>query len=112
MAVRTLPVGDEKRILRLLVRDANGLCGIELVERDPKIHDHGVYETLDRMRERGLVLGDWEKRPGTRGRGVKVFKVTAFGARTWQAMLAADAVFADKDIASDQWVGGTAVQGT
>jgi hypothetical protein len=93
MAVRSLPVGDEKRILPLLVqtgRKNTGLCGVELVALDPKIHDRGVYETLDRMQARGLVIGEWEKRAGTRGKGVKVYKILPFGERTWNAVVAAD----------------------
>ena len=71
-----IPKGNELKIMRLLHR-YEPLCPIDMNKHDESLSLNGLYTVLDRMSEGPAPSVDsWhEKRPGTRGFGVRMFKL-------------------------------------
>ena len=86
-----IATGQAFKILQLLA-SGQRLCGVDMIENDITISRAGIYVVLDRMETEGLISGDFEPRKGVRGRGVKVYEITADGALKLRRTLAALAV--------------------
>ena len=91
-------LSEKERVILTLLEQRGELCGQELVTHSRGELGRGtVYVTLARMIEKTLISSRQEKRhPGAIGLPRRMYKATALGTRTHEAVEAARALLTVK----------------